>query len=55
MNNWNSRIALFAVIGAILSSVIFAGCGNSSDSASGNAAGNMANGGQPTHDTTSKP
>ena len=27
MNNWMSRIAIFAVLGAILSSAILVGCG----------------------------
>jgi len=31
MNNWMSRIAIFAVIGAILSSAILAGCGSKDD------------------------
>lgn len=41
--NWMSRIALFAVLGAILSSAVLVGCGgNSDDSGSTNAATNAA-------------
>jgi len=34
MNNWMSRIAIFAVLGAILSSAVLVGCGgnNADDS-----------------------
>lgn len=46
MNNWMSRIAIFAVLGAILSSAVLVGCGNSGgddNTAGGNAAmGNTA-------------
>ena len=31
MNNWINRLAIFAVVGAILSSAIMVGCGNNSD------------------------
>lgn len=30
MNNWMSRIAIFAVLGAILSSAVLVGCGGNS-------------------------
>lgn len=41
MNNWISRIAIFAVLGAILSSAVLVGCsGNNADdnTATGNGA-----------------
>jgi hypothetical protein len=38
MNNWMSRIAIFAVLGAILSSAVLVGCGGSDDSSTDNAA-----------------
>ena len=31
MKNWTQRLAIFAVLGAILSSAILVGCGGSSD------------------------
>lgn len=31
MNNWTQRLAIFAVLGAILSSAMLVGCGGSSD------------------------
>lgn len=34
MNNWMSRIALFAVLGAILSSAVLVGCGGNPDDGS---------------------
>jgi len=37
MNNWMSRIAIFAVLGAILSSAILAGCGNKDDAGTTNS------------------
>ncbi len=33
MNNWMSRIAIFAVLGAVLSSAVLVGCGGNSDDA----------------------
>ncbi len=39
MNNWINRIAIFAVVGAILSSAVLVGCGKSDDTDT-NAAGN---------------
>jgi len=38
MNNWMSRIAIFAVIGAILSSAVLVGCGSGDTGDSTNAA-----------------
>ncbi len=39
MNNWMSRIAIFAVLGAILSSAVLVGCGGGDEeTAGGNAA-----------------
>ena len=40
MNNWINRIAIFAVVGAILSSAVLVGCGSKSDDADTNAATN---------------
>ena len=37
--NWMSRIAIFAVLGAILSSAVLVGCGGG-DAEEGNTAGN---------------
>ena len=31
MNNWINRLAIFAVVGAILSSAVLVGCGGSGD------------------------
>ena len=31
MNNWMNRLAILAVVGAILSSALMVGCGNSAD------------------------
>lgn len=31
MNNWINRLAIFAVVGAILSSAALVGCGNGAD------------------------
>lgn len=47
MNNWINRLAIFAVVGAILSSAVLVGCGgNSADTATDanatNGAGAMA-------------
>jgi hypothetical protein len=43
MNNWMSRIAIFAVLGAILSSAVLVGCGGSDDSSGGNSAMSPSN------------
>ena len=40
MNNWKQRIAILAVLGAILSSALLVGCGGSSDSSDNNTAAN---------------
>ena len=40
--NWMSRIAIFAVLGAILSSAVLVGCGGGDDEAATNAATNGA-------------
>ena len=37
MNNWINRLAIFAVVGAILSSAVLVGCGGSDDAADTNA------------------
>jgi len=37
MNNWMSRIAIFAVIGAILSSAVLVGCGGNTDEGTTNS------------------
>lgn len=42
MNNWMSRIAIFAVLGAILSSAVLVGCGGNGGDDSANAATNSA-------------
>ncbi len=31
MNNWINRLAIFAVVGAILSSAVLVGCGNGAE------------------------
>ena len=31
MNNWINRLAIFAVVGAILSSAVLVGCGSKTD------------------------
>ena len=36
MNNWINRLAIFAVVGAILSSAVLVGCGKSDDEAAAN-------------------
>lgn len=41
MNNWINRLAIFAVVGAILSSAVLVGCGGSSDEDT-NAVANVA-------------
>ena len=38
MNNWINRIAIFAVVGAILSSTVLVGCGKSEDATDTNTA-----------------
>jgi len=38
MNNWMSRIAIFAVLGAILSSAVLVGCGGGDNADSNTAA-----------------
>ena len=42
MNNWINRLAIFAVVGAVLSSAVLVGCGNNADdtAADTNATGN---------------
>ena len=40
MNNWINRLAIFAVVGAILSSAVLVGCGSKSDDADTNATTN---------------
>ena len=48
MNNWINRLAIFAVVGAILSSAVLVGCGGNSDEADTNtAAANAAPAGAP--------
>ena len=44
MNNWINRLAIFAVVGAILSSAVLVGCGGNAeeDTATNNAAPAMA-------------
>ena len=45
MNNWINRLAIFAVVGAILSSAVLVGCGGNDaaeDTATNNAAPAMA-------------
>ena len=37
MNNWMSRIAIFAVLGAILSSAVLVGCGGNGGDDAGTA------------------
>ena len=52
MNNWTQRLAIFAVLGAILSSAMLVGCGGGEEettttttttNSTGNATGNAAN------------
>lgn len=50
MNNWINRIAIFAVVGAILSSAVLVGCGSKSDDADTNTVTNTT-----TTTTKSKP
>lgn len=52
MNNWINRLAIFAVVGAILSSTVLVGCGGNSDEADANATTNgaMAPGKKPAAD-----
>lgn len=38
MNNWMSRIAIFAILGAILSSAVLVGCGGNSEEGTTNSA-----------------
>ena len=38
MNNWINRLAIFAVVGAILSSAVLVGCGGSNADEDTNAA-----------------
>ncbi len=38
MNNWINRLAIFAVVGAILSSAVLVGCGGNADETDTNAA-----------------
>ena len=40
MNNWINRLAIFAVVGAILSSTVLVGCGKSEDDTAANATTN---------------
>lgn len=44
MNNWINRLAIFAVVGAILSSAVLVGCGgnNADEDTTTNAATNTA-------------
>ena len=42
MNNWINRLAIFAVVGAILSSAVLVGCGGNSDDTAANATTNTA-------------
>ncbi len=37
MNNWINRFAIFAVVGAILSSAVLVGCGGDNNDAADNA------------------
>jgi len=44
MNNWINRLAIFAVVGAILSSAVLVGCGSGAedDTATNNVAAPVA-------------
>ena len=46
MNNWINRLAIFAVVGAILSSAVLVGCGGDAaeDAPANNAAAPAADG-----------
>ena len=51
MKNWISRLAVFAVIGAVLSSAVLVGCGGGGeDDAAANATGNATGNTAPTED-----
>ena len=42
MNNWINRLAIFAVVGAILSSAVLVGCGNKAEDDTTTNAANTA-------------